>query len=71
MANGADVGNDVLRLVQVWNVSAVNIVLKSLSGASAATSQFAIAADVTLAANMGLLLCYDPDSKLWRAGAPV
>lgn len=50
----------------IWNVGAQNIVLKDESASSTAANRFALSADVTIAADSGVLIQYDATSSRWR-----
>jgi hypothetical protein len=54
------------RLLIIQNVGTNNIVLKHEDAGSTAANRFAIGADLTLAADEGLMLWYDNTTQRWR-----
>lgn len=57
------------RLIVITNVGSFAMVLKDESASSTAANRFALAADITLAADQSVVLQYDSTSSRWRAVA--
>lgn len=67
MAPAAELETGRDRIVIIVNVGAQNIVLKDNAGGSDAANRFALAGDITIAADESARLWYDQISARWRA----